>query len=479
LTTIPDWTSLHPLFWGAVLGILTREALLDIAGRKKAQVAQGERDPLQRRFALNSSPGKKANLWKEPELWFIFFFLILILERFLAYHPWSWQTGIVLEEGFYYAGLSYRQAFQLSWMVWDSIVPATFYILTEERFSKDGDNPAKIWTTGLGIAFLIQVIIILLQSWVSVGVFMQNTNESLLNGRVAGLFRDSGSASWILPTLGLYLAWKTWEKKGIWREKSRIFLLVGILVLTAISGVKLGRTFWIVFLPGLFAFIMIPFWKKNVSYNKYIQMTYRVFLIVFVAMIGFSILWFGENQKSIQALARLSLEVKSWVNDDSTLATFGVHRLNLILASWKLFLSNPYFGSGLGSLIVHLKNPNLIDIPRPPDGFVDSPANFYMGWLGDVGILGGFLLAFYLGTTAYLRKNGRYFILLLLPLMTGYQIVHPDGGFFFIFLLLGTRRMEISKASILPYYDKLRLLWMILAIGISFHYLVWVLLRYP
>lgn len=479
LTTIPDWTSLQPLFWGAVFGILAREVLLDLLGRKKSQYSQGERDPLLRRFILNPSPGKKGSLWKEPELWFILFFFILILERFLTYHPWSWQTGIILDEGFYFPGLSYRQAFQLSWMLWDTIIPVTFYILTEERFSKDGDNPARAWTIGLGVAFLIQVIIILLQSWVAPLVFMQNTNESILNGRVAGLFRDSGSASWILPTLGLYLVWKAWEKKGIWRERTRIFFIVGVLILTTVSGIKLGRTFWLVFLPGLLTFLMIPFWKKQMSYNKYIQITYRVFLILFVTMIGFSIVWFGENQKSIQALSRLSLEVKSWVNTDSSLEIFGIYRLNLLLASWKLFISSPYFGSGIGSLIVHLKDPSLIDLPRPPKGFVDSPANFYIGWLGDVGVLGGFLLAFFLGVTAYIRKNGRYFILLLLPLMTGYQIVHPDGGFFFIFLVLGTRRMEISKASFLTYYEKSRLLWMILAIGISFHYLAWVLLRNP
>ncbi|WCL47814.1 hypothetical protein [Leptospira sp. GIMC2001] len=475
LVTYPDWTTLHPLFWGAISGILVREILLKIYGHDKFKAGMSDKDPYLRRIALNSPAGEKDSYWKEPEVWFVFFVSILVLERFLEYHPWNWTNGITLTEGFYFKGLSYRSAFGLTWMLWDSIIPVTWYIFTEERTSKNNDNPSRIWLIGLSIVFVIQAVIILIQTSLSPNFMMQNTNLSLISGRVAGLFRDSGSASWIFPVLGLFLAWKVREKKGVWREPTRVTILSLILVVVFCSGFKLGKTFWLTYSGGLYVLIGLYIIQK-IQYPKlWIAYTFRTIAMLMILAATFTLVWFGENQKLSPSFQKTSLELKQLVRGES-IRTVESYRYDLTKASVDLFTSHPYFGSGFGSMIVHLKDPKSLVKVKPKDQFVDSPANFYLGWLGETGMLGMILLCFYLGLNYYIRDNIKYSILLILPLMTGYQIVHPDGGAFLMMMVLATRVSDNAKVKLKVYADKAKMIWAIIAIGISLHYLALMLI---
>lgn len=476
LTTIPEWTSLHPLLWGAILGILSREHFLIFMGRGKQTADISDKDPIRRRLALNPSPGQKLPYWMEPDIWMVFFLSILVIERTLQYFPWSFETGINFADGFFIKGLSYREAFGLTWMYWDNIVPVIWYIFTEERCSSDLDNPNKHWIIGLTIGYLIQAVIILEQTFLNPNLLMMATGESLKVGRVAGLWRDSGSASWIIPTLGLYLAWKVWERRGIWRESSRRMLSIFILLITGILGLKLGKTFWLAYGAGLFGFLIYFVLSKILHPNDWIQGAFRTFVFVLILSFGFSLLWFGENQKLVPALSHASSLLKKTISgeklDDLD------YRSKLMNASMDLWKDSKFFGNGFGSMIVHLKDLKSPIQERPRNNFVDTPANFYLGWLGETGILGCLLLAIYVFLKTYIAQNAKYLLLLVIPFMTGYQITHADGAFVVFFLLSGTRIIENSRSKLLSKVDLMKIIWMVFAIGISLHYLVFAIFRH-
>jgi hypothetical protein len=477
--TIPEWTSLHPLLWGSIFGILCRDALIWILSKISSPPDLSEKDPIRRKMAQNPRPSNKESFWLEPELWFVFFLTVCLVERMLAYHPWSFAEGISFKEGFYFKNFSYRQAFGLSFMVWDNLIPAIWYFLVEERTSRDSDNPIQNWTIGLSLVFLIQSIVMSVQSFLDPLFFMQATGDSLVSGRIAGLFKDSGSASWIYPTLGLFLFWNVWEKKGIWRNNSRYLGMLLIGIGTLAFGFKLGRAFW--------AILMFAFWLGSM-YLLINRFLFRQFWIRALAGLGiflfstfflFSFLWFGKNQSLIPSLKRISENLHSWNLDKGIagLEDLDPNRVRLAKASLDLFSTQPFFGAGMGSMITELKNPKSMIKTKPEKGFVDSPSNFFLGWLGEFGILGSLLLTLYLSLQAYLRKNLRYFWLLLVPLMTGMQIVHSDGAFFFVFLLLGTKRMDTARSRMLPQRKNLVLGWGIISMGISIHYILYSIFR--
>ncbi|NCS92712.1 MAG: hypothetical protein GW761_02795 [Leptospira sp.] len=476
LVTIPEWTSLHPLFWGAILGILSREHFLIFMGRGKQVADLSDKDPLRRRMSLNPSPGQKLKYWMEPDIWIVFFISILVIERVLHYFPWSFQTGINFSDGFYIQGLSYREAFGLTWMYWDNLIPVIWYIFTEERCSGDADNPNKHWIIGLAIGFLIQAIIILEQTFLNPSLLMQATGESIKVGRVAGLWRDSGSASWIIPTLGLYLVWKIWEKRGTWRESSRRILITVVLVSTALLGIKLGKTFWLTYGVGSFGFLIYFVLRKIQHPNQWLQSLLRAFAILILIGFGFSLVWFGENQKIVPALSNSSIILKKYISGKDLEELD--YRSNLMNASLDLWKDSKFFGNGFGSMIVHLKDSNSPIKHRPPNNFVDSPANFYLGWLGETGLLGCFLLSMYVFLKTYIAQNKRYLLLLVIPLMTGYQITHADGAFIVFFLIAGSRRIENSRSKLLKNVELLKTIWVVVAVGISLHYLAFAILSH-
>ncbi|MCC5816081.1 MAG: O-antigen ligase family protein [Leptospira sp.] len=453
LITIPEWTTLHPLFFGAIAGISVRELFINKTKLKWD------------RFKYN------------PELWFILFLFVLAFERFMEYHPWSFANGVELSEGFYYAGLSYRQAFQLTWMLVDNLVPILYYFFVEHMFSRENENPAKDWIFGLSIAFMIQSLVLVIQNFLIPTAFMQDTGMSLDAGRSAGLFQDSGSASWMYPTMGLFLFWLVWRKRGQWLERNRIVMLCLLFAIITINGIHLGRTFLLVFIPSIAIFGILPFWNKKIADGKLGQNVYRISLILMIVIFSFSILWFGENQKAIPSLSRASIELKAFIVGDQSLEKIDSRRTNLMASSWELFKSAPAFGVGLGSMIVHLKDPTKLIGVKPSDGFVDSPANFYLGWLGEVGILGTIVLGLFVILASYLRDNRMYLFLLVLPLMTGFQIVHSDGAFFVLFIILGSRSLNQNRIKLLNNVQKMKISFTIISIGIALHFIVWTFLK--
>jgi hypothetical protein len=453
LKTIPEWTTLHPLFLGAIAGISIRE------------------------LYINKTKLKLDRFHYNPELWFIFFLFVLAFERFMEYHPWTLSSGIDTREGFYYSGVSYRQAFQLTWMLVDNILPVVYYFFVEHLFSRENENLSKDWIFGLSIAFIIQSLVLVIQNFLIPTAFMQDTGMSLDAGRSAGLFKDSGSASWMYPTMGLFLFWLVWRKRGQWLERNRIAMLCFLFAIIAVNGMHLGRTFLLIFIPSIAIFGILPLWNRKLSDSKIGQYTYRISLILMILVFSFSILWFGENQKSIPSLSRASNELKSFVKGDGSLEKIDSRRTNLMESSWELFKSAPAFGVGFGSMIVHLKNPEKLIGVKPADGFVDSPANFYLGWLSEVGILGSLVLGMFVFLSAHLRQNGMYLVLLILPLMTGYQIVHSDGAFLVLFIILGSRSLNHNRIKLLNNVKKIRISFSIIAIGITLHYIVWTFLK--
>lgn len=479
LTTIPEWTTLHPLFLGASFGILVREFYFNPGEDRGRRILRRQNHIFP---------------WKNPELGILGFLAILILERFLSYHPWSWESGILLTEGFYFESISYRQAFQLSWMVFDTTVPVIWYFVLEwglggfmgkgeadgKNKSSSNNNPTRYWITGLGVAFSIQMLILFIQTWIQPSAFMQDTNMSVLAGRPAGLFRDSGSASWMFPTMALFLMHSVRKMEMGLSHSLKIIYTIAILTGTFLAGWQLGRAFWFILLPSLFAIGMFLLWKKEIHAPKWLSMVYKLLILVSILLVFFSIFWFGGNQTKIPALHRAGIELRS-LSEGTSLEEIESRRVLLMKASWELFSSSPLFGTGWGAMITHLKDPNSQVQSKPLDGFVDSPPNFFLGLLGEVGILGFLVVGFYILVSIYIRKNGISLCLLILPLLTGYQIVHPDGGFFLLFLVLaGSSKnpYDFQKPySERVYRERWVYLFLIVSLGISLHFLVRALLQ--
>jgi len=460
LKTIPEWTTLHPLFLGGIWGIVAKEWI-----------------------QLRSRPAKERILVGYVHYVFLFFLFVLGLERFLEYNPefvpfreFPEKLDFFPKDSYYYPGLSNRQAFQLTWMILDTMIPPIFYFSLEEIFKRDAENPARDYKIGLWVVFFLQSLVIWIQGFLRPEALMQDTGMSLEVGRVAGLFKDSGSASWIFPTIGILLFLEIYNRKGQMRESLRIFLLVLIYLCILVGGIKLGRAFLLIF--GAFSLIGLFRILSNRIPVSDVRLRYLIgiFVFLFVSSLFYSLLWFGEYQNAFLSLKKASTEWKL-VQQEISLKRVEARRVGLFLTSRDLFLSSPVFGNGLGSLIVEMKRPNSDLKNKPPDGFVDSPSNFYIGWLADTGILGTIVLGVYVWLNGYIRKSWNRYILLVLPLMTGFQIVHPDGGFFVCFLLLGFVNYERIRWKIAG--ERPRLFWFILGIGLSLHFFIFALLKNP
>lgn len=452
LRTIPDWTTLHPLFLGGIWGIIAKEI-----------------------FVFHSKPGKDRLLAASVHITFVFFLISLGLERFFEYHKiWEW-SGIYLKEQYYYPGLSARQAFQHTCFILDSIIPVVSYFLVEECFRRDTENALVDYKKGLLAAFIVQFLISTIQIYLLPTAFMEATGESLKNGRIAGLLKDSGSASWIYPTIGIYLFYDLFLKKGSIPENKRIFLLFLFIILTIMGGWKLGRLYWFLLIIFILGVLVIS------SYNLFMKFSYPYRIISLVLTISLSlglillVFEYGDRQKNIASLGRISQEWKMY-RSGSSFEKIDPRRISLMKLSMEFFLDSPVFGVGLGSTIVELKRPKSTWKNKPADGFVDSPSNFYLGWLGETGILGSLVLISYVALILFIRKVFFPAILLIVPLMGGYQIVHPDGGFFFIFLLIGLTPYQRVQWMYSP-ATQLRYLWFIVSIGVGLHYIVLGLLK--
>ncbi len=437
--------TLMGVFLGGVFGNLVRETITYLRNRKTYLQSANTNylplfknslfDPLKncRPEALEGRLYSIKSWIREPHhdkftilpttLFLILFLLILTLGRFLIYFNAPYLKGFGILETMYVKGVSSKEAFALSMETITHLLFPLLYFYSEELREEDKTEIRKDWKLGALIGLGMNLGIMLLQIFWNRNFLTTNTNLSLEANRVMGLFRDSGSSTWIVPILCFIFYRDLLLKK-------KYFLLFSIIAIQFLLAPYQGRGFWLLLLVGI-AFLLYSTWKENKErfprINRlWITVTFGIFLIILYQIPR-------TADSTFDTLLQIPVKFISMVQaGDNPFLAVDLQRYYFNLAAWKIFLQNPIFGDGVGSFIVNLKDPTLgLFIP---ENKIDNPSLF-MGTLSEIGIVGLIIIMLYLTIAVSIRENILLLILFILSLSFGYHIVQSDGGFVVLFVL--------------------------------------------
>ena len=400
--------TLMGVFLGGVIGNFTRETITYFRSRKSN---------------LQETDTKYLPLLANPVFLLILFLLVLTLDRFLMLFNAPYLKGFGILETMYVKGVSSKEAFALSMETITHLLFPLLYFYSEELREEDKVEIRNDWKLGAFIALGINIGIMLLQIFWNRNFLATNTNLSLEANRVMGLFRDSGSSTWIVPILCFLFCKDLFLKK-------KYFPLFLIIAIQFIIAPYQGRGFWLLLLVGI-VFLLYSIWEENQeripSVNRlWVILAFSLFLIILYQIPR-------TTDSTFDKLLQIPIKFTSMVQaGDNPLLAVDSQRYYFNLAAWKVFLQNPLFGDGVGSFIVNLKDPTLgLFIP---ENKIDNPS-LLMGILSEIGIVGLILIILYVVVTVSIRENILLLILFLLSLSFGYHIVQPDGGFVVLLVL--------------------------------------------
>ncbi|MBP7282886.1 MAG: hypothetical protein KBA66_14990 [Leptospiraceae bacterium] len=400
-----QFVTLMGVFWGAITGILFRELYTFYKNRNSNQSEE----------FISSFSGN---------LLLVLFLILITAERFITYFNAPYFNGFGILETMYVKGVSSKEAFALSTESITHILFPLLYFYSEEIAAKNRVEKKKDWRLGILFGLGIQFFILLLQILWDRNFFAENTNLSLEANRVMGLFRDSGSSTWIVPILCFLFYEDLLSVK-----KFLYFPLISFILLEGSIGFYQGRGYWLLFLLSIL-FLGILTWKKN---NLRFRMVNSIALVAVFGIIMI-ILYFipKDPNSSLGRLFLIPVRLIDFLKTGNLSALlFDPHRFYFNLGAWKVFMENPFWGSGFGSFIVNLKDPSLQ--LYTPENKIDNPS-FYLGLISEVGILGVILITLSLFVNSSFRNKGMILILLFVAFSFGYHIVQPDSGFVVVFI---------------------------------------------
>ncbi|HMV42605.1 MAG TPA: O-antigen ligase family protein [Leptospiraceae bacterium] len=392
------------VFFGASCGILFRELVLYFSLKKDRELE------------------KHSSSFLNPFLILIFFLYLLTLERFMIYFGSPFLNGFGILETLYLKILSSKLAYSLSMETITNLFFPILYLFLE--FTRNEKNKViQDLKDGVKIVIALQFLIMTLQIVWNRNFLADNTNLSLEANRVMGLFRDSGSSTWILPII-CFLFYKDFLEK-----KKYIFFTL-ILVFQVYIASFQGRGFWLLFFLGFILQFLQYF--KNVSIDSKKNFFY-VFSISLLT-IGFIALIPKDKNGTLYRLLSIPNHFLEMVlSGKNPFLEFDPHRYYFNLAAWNLFQSHPLFGTGIGSYIVNLKDSSLgLYIP---ENKIDNPS-FYLGILSELGIFGLILIILPFWERILNKENISILILLSVGLSFGYHIVQPDSAFALLLILI-------------------------------------------
>ena len=408
------------VFLGGVFGNFTRETITYFRSRKSN---------------LQNTAIEYLPLLANPVFLLILFLLVLTLDRFLILFNAPYLKGFGILETMYVKGVSSKEAFALSMETITHLLFPLLYFYAEELREEDKPEIRNDWKLGAFIALGINIGIMLLQIFWNRNFLATNTNLSLEANRVMGLFRDSGSSTWIVPILCFLFCNDLLLKK-------KYFPLLLVIAIQFIIAPYQGRGFWLLLLVVI-AFLLYSIWKENreripIVNRFWVILAFSLFLIILYQIPR-------TTDSTFDKLLQIPIKFTSIVQaGDNPLLAVDSQRYYFNLAAWKVFLQSPIFGDGVGSFIVNLKDPTLSLFI--PENKIDNPSLF-MGILSEIGIVGLILIILYLTITMSIRENLSLLILFLISLSFGYHIVQPDGGFV-VLLVLFIGFKEKIKADI-------------------------------
>jgi hypothetical protein len=355
------------------------------------------------------------------------FFAILLLDRFVAYFGLFGFSFWNIQQISFTEKFSSLQAFSYSIDILAGLALPTLYFYVESQTFTEGKE--NDYSLGILIAFIIQLFVILVQTYIFIHFANEGTNFAAGFGRASGLFRDAGSASVLYPILLMFSChWVI--QRYIHKFSYQLGVILLFLFLAFISGGKLGRGYWVVF---FFSFVIYfaYFWKKHQKEFTEISIVIQIFLLLFIPIAILVYLYIAETN-----LARLFVGISHMKDFSlSSLESLDPPRFFLNKAAWDFFLQNPLSGVGVGGFQVVLSDPSLFY--ANPLHILDNPGSLYLGLLVELGILGFFVVSIVCLYSVYSQRNYFVFSVFLVAGLFGYHIVHPDTAFIMLLFIGG------------------------------------------
>lgn len=407
----------------------------------------------------------------------ILFLLILLLNSFIKFFHLPLLTGTDLQDYYFFPESPSRSLYSLTANIILPMIYALVYCYAEERsFYSFNQGAFRDFGEGILYSFAIQSIVIFIQTFISISFLAQGTNNAADLGRVTGLFRDAGSATWMYPILLIYSLHYSVKELNISLPRHIFMLSVVLLIMGGILGYKQGRAYNLILFSSFLLFHMKNYkrYKNNLGFLKSIFFMLSLFLCTAVLFIFFSkisntgrlwdiIINFNtnritlseENKKVLtpekcencnesidKGLGKSGLDQEDSSNLADKILALDPPRQYLNQVAIHIFEKNLFLGGGVGSIPMNIKDPTF-PIPNP-GGVLDGhgAGSFYMGILADVGILGTLMILVWLFLQIYWRSHLTYVLYLVIPLLFGYHVAHPDGSVFLIIILTSLHRIK-------------------------------------
>ena len=415
------------------------------------------------------------------------FVLILIFRAFCDYYSPYVLLGYPLQDLEVGPGVSSNYAFHLSLTIALNILAPGLFLLSafgEEYETKKG-RVEQIFH-GFLFSICLNLIVVAGQLFGIIRLYAGSA-YSLEANRVPGLFSDSGASSAIFPLLFyflyIYFSQKIVNlKKGYISDNFRhYFLMAFFLAAVVFFGKTQGRGYYLTLLiPLILAFLHL---KNSIENSK--KKSEFIFYFLFIVIVSFALFLLIKLGR-FPAFDRHSIEFSKLYthysngNIKNIFEAFDFGRTHLFLAGWEIIKEYPWLGSGLNSFMVETARLRQFDPTIP----VDSSVNFYLGILGDTGIIGVifiFIFCVYYAAEiiAALKENQHpvfLFILMLpiylaVPFLYGYHIIHPEVCVLLLFpyLLLSRKASETKGVVIIKRAGKIGLLIFLLVSLFDFY----------
>ncbi|WP_108978385.1 hypothetical protein [Leptospira ryugenii] len=464
------------LFLGSILGIVLREILLVMSGQGESELPKQSDQIVTQWKIRNPVSIQQPSLFFYTPTYILLWLVVLLFCVYLQGYGFSSITQFQVPEYQYLPGISSRTFMSVPTTIFLALFLPILYFFAEERFhiSHQRDSIRKHLLFGILLGFLIQLFVIFMQSHYSFGFFTKGSGTSVGAKRAPGMFIDSGSSSWIVPTLALFFLFFLYEKYKKSKDRFGYFLILPLVLLVSDLGLSQAKTFWAIWLPSLFVFLIFSVTKKLIKVNLYLHITRAICIIVLPLLLvailyGFSKLptdsvlkEFGVRYVNFQSAF---MQKKGW----EALKDLDETRFDLIEVSWASFKESPTFGKGLGSLPILLREGKGKQLKTD---LVDVPPNFGLAILHDLGVVGSILVLLFVALTVWERSAYLSFLFLVVPFQFGMMVQHPDGAFVALCLLFYPLADVSQKVRQLRYTNWFRYMVIILSIGLPLHYLL-------
>lgn len=365
----------------------------------------------------------------------VVFLVILLLERFIQFFHFPLLTGTDLQNYNFFPKYSSLSLYTMSANILIPLLYSLIYFYAEERsFSNFNQGAFRDFGEGVLYSFAIQSIVIFIQTFISVEFLAQNTDGIELN-RAVGLFRDTASANWMFPLLLVYSLHYAVKELNISEPKHIFFLSLGLLFMGGILGFKQGKSYIIILFSSFILFHLQNFrrYRNNLGFLKTVPYIAAMMIFISIAFVLFA------TYANDGRLWKMMREVPLSLDFISVLQSLDSYRLFLNRVAIQNFEANPIFGAGVSSVPLVLMDSNLpeIDMAR-----MEGVISFYTGILSDVGIFGALLILIWVFLQIYWRGHFSQILYLVIPLLFGYHVLHPDGSVFLIMILVSLHRIK-------------------------------------